>query len=411
MFDSTEKQPDRWCCVCRFGGLGDDLIASSVFPGLRRRFGKLAVITRAPNHLAFENNPHIDHLMVWPEDDLPMDAVAWQRKLADRAKEYPDAFFDLSHSCEVELALLEGQAAFWRSPSYRRKQCDVSYLEHVHDICDLPYDFAPRFYPTEAETLKAHDKLSQIRTLRHGPIVGWCLAGSRVDKLYPYSAAVIGRLIIELGANVIMFGGPSPREKALTKTIQEQVTVQNGSDVGLYSAVSHDAEADKIQTGFVGRPSPHMVAGGAPAVQAGQWPIRRTLSTLALCDLVISPATGAAWSVAMLDMPKVVLLSHASVRNIVTGWVNTTALHADPRRVGCWSCHRLHDSFDTCKKAPGLEAAACMADITSQSVIDAAQAALVWRKDTRPLWRKDTRPPEPRFDIPAAVVTPHSDGN
>ena len=107
-----------------------------------------------------------------------------------------------------------------------------------------------------------------------------------------------------------------------------------------------------------------------------QWPIRRTLAQAQNCDLVVSVDTGVAWAVAMLAMPKVIMVSHASPLNITHGWVNTETLHADQVRVPCAPCHRLHDSFATCNKAPGLEAAACMADIQAEDVVRAVKRGL-----------------------------------
>jgi hypothetical protein len=63
------------------------------------------------------------------------------------------------------------------------------------------------------------------------------------------------------------------------------------------------------------------------------------------------------------------LLSHASAENITKHWRRTVSLTADPGRVPCQPCHRLHDDISTCVKAPSDEAAACMADITVDRLI------------------------------------------
>jgi ADP-heptose:LPS heptosyltransferase len=273
--------------------------------------------------------------------------------MAARGRE-SNAFFHLSHSCEVELALMEGQTAFWWSDKARRRICDHSYLGYVHDICDMPWNFSPEFFPTEAEMIQAWDTLGRIRTARPGPVIGWGLCGSRLDKLYPYSAFLIARMIVELGASVVMFGSPLAKEQEMSRTIHEHVKIQNGSDAGLHEAISHNPDDP-------------------------EWPIRRALTQARLCDLFISPDTGSAWSVAMLPMPKIILLSHASARNITHGWVNTTSLHADQGRVPCWPCHRLHDVWDTCHKAKDLEAAACMADISAEAIMRAARRAITPR--------------------------------
>jgi ADP-heptose:LPS heptosyltransferase len=343
-----------WACVVRVGGCGDNLIASSVLPGLKDKFDCIEVIARAPNHVVFENNPYIDRLVVWPEDEPPMDALAWQRMLAKRAREY-SAFFNLSHSCEGWLVFMEGQTQFWWPDKIRRELCDRSYLSMVHDICDVPHHFAPMFYPTDREVLQAYDTVGRVRSMRPGPVIGWVLSGSRVDKSWPFAHLCIGRLISELGANVIMLGAPNQRDFEMAKAIQEQVRMQNSSDVGLHLAMSSNDEK-KLD-----------------------WPLRRVLTQAQYVDTLVTPDTGPAWSTALLPVPKVVLVSHASQKNITTGWKNTITLHADPARVPCWPCHRLHDSFETCHKAPDANAALCMSDISTQAVLDAVRQSLALR--------------------------------
>ena len=106
------------------------------------------------------------------------------------------------------------------------------------------------------------------------------------------------------------------------------------------------------------------------------WPMRRSFSQLHMCDAVVTPDTGPAWAVAMREMPKVVLLSHASPLNITTGWKNTTTLHADQARVSCYPCHRLHDSFSSCRKAKDVDAAACIADIPANTIVASIRTSL-----------------------------------
>jgi ADP-heptose:LPS heptosyltransferase len=352
-----------WACAIRLGGIGDDLICSSVFPGLRAKYGRLEVITRPPAGVVFENNPHIDKLTMWPEKDEPPDPGFWRLMLRKRMAEY-DFGIHLSGTCEGRLAFTEGQAEFGWPDKARRSLAEHSYLGFVHDLCDLPHDFAPSFYPTEAETTKARATLDALRARRNGPMVGWCLSGSRIDKIYPGTIPVIIELL-KLGANVCMFGKPD-KEYAMACDVQKQVQLQLGSIEGLHLMLT--AQAD-LAPGTVVAKKIADVAGTGDVPFS--WPIRRTLATLQLCDVVVGPDTGAMWSVAMRSMPKVVLLSHASPLNITTGWINTTTLAADSKRVPCWPCHQLHDRWDTCYKHPELDAASCIADIKIAGVVDA----------------------------------------
>src|SRR5215213_8449478 len=335
----------KGAAICRLGGIGDNLIVSSTLPLLREKYGWLEVITQPPQSAIFENNPHIARLSERPRNSLPQDGMAWQKWFTDRAIEY-DFFCNLSHSVETMVALTQGQTQFYWPTAFRQQYCGVNYLERVHDIVGVPHQFNPRFYPT----LKERDRAAETKCGMGNTVIGWCLAGSRLDKVYPPSALAIARLIRELGVSVVMFGSPG-RDFEGAKIILQHVTDANGSHQGLHLALSPDPE----------NPS---------------WPIRRMLTQIGTCDLVIGPDTGAMWSVAMEDMPKVMLLSHASAENITKHWRNTTTLHADPKRVPCWPCHQLHETPETCRPNAANNGAACISDIGVEMIVATARRLL-----------------------------------
>jgi hypothetical protein len=159
---------------------------------------------------------------------------------------------------------------------------------------------------------------------------------------------IVARIIKEIGAPVVLIGAPG-KNFEMAQTIQEHVRRQNGSEAGLHVAISPEAENKS-------------------------WPIRRGLAFAQACDLVVTPDTGPAWAVAFEPMPKVMLLSHASPENITKWWINTTTLHAGPE-VTCWSCHRLHDSKDTCTPNREGNGAACISDISVECLMTAIKAA------------------------------------
>jgi ADP-heptose:LPS heptosyltransferase len=250
----------------------------------------------------------------------------------------------------------------------RRKRCDKSYLELVHDIAEVEYSFNPQFFPTDEELDLAHKTLGKLG----GHAIGWIIAGSRIDKVHPYSPMIVARLIKEIKLPVIMFGS-SERDMEFAKEITNQVERQNGSIEGLHLALSHtvpDAWIANDDDLHVRRVEPE---------QQNRWGLRRTLTTLGQCSLVIGPDTGVMWSVATRGIPKVVLLSHASPTNITKGWNNTTTLHADQVQVPCWPCHRLHSEMKTCKPNKDNNGVACITDIDADTIVRATKAAIAKR--------------------------------
>jgi ADP-heptose:LPS heptosyltransferase len=160
----------------------------------------------------------------------------------------------------------------------------------------------------------------------------------------------VARLISELGAAVILLGAPG-RDRELAVQVQEFVKRQTGSTDGLHSGIDENFDNQ-------------------------QWPIRRILTLLRYCDLVIGPDTGPMWGVAALGVPKIMLLSHASPLNITWGWRNTATLHASPA-IKCWPCHYLLDTLDQCQTPDqGNTAAGCITSISVQQIITVARQFL-----------------------------------
>jgi len=338
---------DTWACIARHGGFGDNLIASSVLHGLKKKYGKLEVITGKPMHVMFENHPAIDKLTVLEQGKPDSgDGHAWQKWFHERSKEY--AFFaNLSHSCETTGVLMKIQTQYWWSDAMRRQLCGRSYLELVHDICGVPYtEINPNIYPTAAEQAQAVETKAKV-----GPrCVGWVLTGSRIDKVHPEVDVAVARLIRELHVPVIMFGAPG-KDFEMAKLVQKEVIKRNRSDEGLHLALSPDPD----------KPT---------------WGPRRICAQAQLCDIVVGPDTGPMWAVAMHDMPKVLMLSHASAENITKYWKNTITLQADLARVPCFPCHRLHDDTSLCTPNVDKNGAACISDISVDTIIGTVQQFL-----------------------------------
>jgi ADP-heptose:LPS heptosyltransferase len=341
----------RWAAVARYGGVGDNLVAASPLPLLKRMGYMVEVITSEPNHVVFHNNPYVDKLSVKkPERDLPKDnLLEWQRWHESRAREY-DVFGHLSHSMEGRHAVFQTMTSFWWPADYRRKVCAGSYLETAHDICGVPYEFGPLYFPTDEERERARETKRKVGER----CVTWVISGSRIDKVYVNTGLVVARVIRELGVPVVLMGA-GEKEDSMAASIREFVQAQNSSLEGLHLALSHKS-----------------------AERGGDldWPLRRSLAFACGSDVVVTPDTGPAWAVAFESMPKVVMVSHASVENITKHWINTKTLHADPNRVPCWPCHRLHDVPETCVPNKDNNGAACISDISVEEMLQSVREAL-----------------------------------
>jgi ADP-heptose:LPS heptosyltransferase len=346
-----------WAAVARLGGIGDNLIAASVLRPLKKLGYMVEVISAHPNHVVYYNNPYVDKLSVKFKGDLPEgDHMAWLRWFEARKKEY-EVFAHMSHTCEALHAFFTGSSQFWWPASMRRKIARGSYLETVHDMAEVPYEFGPLFFPTEEEYDRAAEVRNKIIERHNKTIIGWVISGSRIDKIYPSATLAISRIIRELGATVILLGAANEKEISMAESIFQIVEKQNSTKEGILSALTSDVSLTDDGYG-------------------GDWPIRRSLTQLQYCDLVVTPDTGLAWSVAFEKVPKVAMVSHASAENITKHWINTITLHADPNRVPCWPCHRLHDGPETCVPNQDNNGASCISDISVECLVTAIKGGL-----------------------------------
>lgn len=346
----------RWACIFRAGGVGDNLVAGSVLRPLKRMGYMTEMMTSGHASDVFLNNPFIDKLTVKQDGEIPGGAE-WHKWFASIMGGY-DIFINLSHTMETLHAVRSGESAFWWPPAYRRKRCGGSYLETAHDIVGVPHEFGPLFFPTDEERERAAlDKVKQFGAR----YILWVLGGTRIDKTHPYATHTIARLIKELDTTVVMMGHGN-QQWEYANAVQTEVRRTNSTDDGLVLALTPPDQIAKIEE-------------GGPR----HWGLRRSLATALAADVVVTPDSGIGWAVAMEPMPKVALISHASVENITTHWVNTVSLHADPNRVPCWPCHCLHDTIDTCVRATHVgqaTAAACISDIPVEDIVEAIARAI-----------------------------------
>src|SRR5215475_52428 len=160
-----------WACIIRLGGIGDDLIASSVGRPLKTLGYKVEFIASAPQHVVLQNNPFIDKLTV---KEAEKDLQAW---VTNRAQEY-ELCVHLSHSVENRHALFKHSTAFWWPADYRRKLCAGNYLETQMDIAGVPHMFGPLYFPTQDELEFVRRSKAKIGDR----CVAWVLSGTRIDK-------------------------------------------------------------------------------------------------------------------------------------------------------------------------------------------------------------------------------------
>lgn len=345
------RPPNGWAAVARFGGIGDNLMACSAIGALKRKGFKVEVITSTDcAWQVFQHNPNIDKLSLKTKREMPKFGLEWQQWFRGRADEY-DVFAHLSHSCEGQLAFFPASTQFHWPAHVRRRIANKNYLEMVHDIAGCGYDFGPLFYASDVERAQALETKGRVGER----CIVMAMSGSRHDKLHPILPGIVARLISELGVPVVLLGAPE-RNYEDAKRIESFVLNTNGTTRGLHVAISTTPDVN-----------------GNRVID---WPIRRSLAFAQVADLVIGPDTGIMWAVAFENVPKIMLLGHASPENITKHWLNTVTLTANTARVPCHPCHQLHDTMEFCTPNKENSGTACISDISVETIIQEARDLL-----------------------------------
>lgn len=297
--DFGGKRPGKSVCVQRYGGFGDMMQVSSILPGLKEQGYHVTINTNERGVDMLKHDPHVDAFFVQKDDQVPNHDLGhyWSALSGCFSK-----FIMLSESIEGSLlAIPERREAAWHPDFRRMVMGNVDYLEATHAIADVPLPPRVRFYASDGE--KHFAKKNRKRIGEDCFVILWVLSGSSVHKVWPHMDMIIARLMVGYSnVKVVMVGEP------LCEILEQ----------------GWKKEKRVIR-------------------KCGKWSIRHTLAFAEECDLIIGPETGVLNAVSMLDVPKILMLSHSGPGNISKNWVNTRVL--TPANTPCFPCHTLHRGF------------------------------------------------------------------
>ena len=311
---------------------------SSLFPLFKEQGYRVCVNVSERGKEILESDPNVDELLVQETDQVPNDRLTpyWER-----LEKCFDKFVQLSESIEGSLlltpereeeirgerVLVESSKDFNLSKEEIHEKYNVNYMERTHDIAGLPYKFFPKFYPTLEEKKHARRQRKKIKSKY---VILWALSGSSVHKVYPWTDAVMSRILMD--------------RKDLSF-----VTVGDG----LCELLEVGWEDEK-----------------RVVTKSGKWSVRETLAFLDVCDVVVGPETGVLNAASTLDCHKTVMLSHSSHENLSKHWKNTTALGPEDYPDYCFPCHKMHYGFSTCNRDKETGGAMCAAKINPKNVVE-----------------------------------------
>lgn len=323
--------------VVRFGAIGDQLQTSSILPGLKAQDYHITYCTTPKGQQVVRHDPHVDEWWIQETDFVPNEQLGpYFESVMTRF----DLFVNLCESIEGSLLALPNRVQHtYPYETRRRIMGTVNYLERMHDIAGVPHVWAPKFYPTTEELLRARKWREQ--NAGAAPILVWAITGSSAHKIYPYIHVVLRWLMEQAPCHVVLTG-----DGGISKGLQEGI---------LKCLVEDGADISRIHP------------------MAGEWTVRESLTFAVQADCVVGPETGMLNAVAMEAMPKVIYLSHSSKTNLTRDWANTQTLV--PRGVACFPCHQLHADWTYCHQDAETKAAACATAIKPEEVFEAIAVA------------------------------------
>lgn len=347
--DSVEKILDPWrkpaksALVVRLGAAGDQIVASSILPLLKREGWTVTYNVTSEGREIVREDPHVDRWLIQETNQVNnLDLGPYYARLQ---KERYERYIDLSESVEGAVLTLPDRPQYHYAHEVRRNIFGkINYLERTHDIAGLAHEFAPRFYPTAEETERCRRFLAKL----DGPTVLWIMRGSAPHKFYPWVAQTVVRLLYGGPGTIILAGDAS------CAPLEEHVVLNATQNFG------PQAQDRIVRT-------------------SGGWPIRATMALAQLVDCVVGPETGVLNAVCVEDVPKVVFLSHSTRENLTKHWRNTTVLETSSEHLACAACVRMIYDWKHCNQDPNSGAAMCQAMISPDRAAQAIRAALAPR--------------------------------
>lgn len=336
--DDEDREHDR-CIVIRHGGIGDQIQASWLFPGLKRAGYHLTVCTTPAGREPIAHDPHVDDWFMIDKDQVPNGELGPFWKALE--KEY-DHVVNLNESVEGLWLALPGRIQHIWPQRLRHKMLNHNYAEWAADLADIPFVPEGQFYPTAEETAWADALIEEWRRELNARQTPNREQRRRMGTEKPNLDALGDPYLV-----VFPLSGSSPHK------------FSPHQDAIIFGIMKRLARAIVVTTGDYATTILEAGLEAAPRVKcmAGKLSVRQTLTLAARANVVIGPETGVMSSVAYAEnILKVVMLSHSSRENLTKHWKNTVAVEGGS---DCYPCHQLHYDTTYCPTDKTTGAAMC----------------------------------------------------
>ena len=301
-FSWKNPKPVKTCAIVRYGAIGDNVQTSSILPWLKSEGYHITwYLQSGAGYESVKHDPHVDRFIIQGKDQVP---PAFLKEFWDETRKKYTKWINLCESIEGTLLAVPGRTNHEWPHEIRAKYMDRNYLEWTHELAQVPPPYHPKFYATDDEK-----RWARKTAFGYGKInILWSLSGSSGHKTWPHMDAIIARLMLSYrDVHVVLVG---------------------------------DDLCKILESGWQKEPRVHC--------KSGEWTIRESMAFSEVADLIVGTETGLLNAAGLLDVPKIVTLSHSSEEMLTKHWKNVIALK--PENVKCFPCRQLHYDWSNCWK-------------------------------------------------------------
>lgn len=292
--------PSKTCAVLRYGGIGDMMMCSHIFPLLKEQGYHVTLYTHPNSYEVVKLNPYIDRFILQDSGQVP---IEWFREFCEYTSKKYDKFINLSESIEGSLLSLPDRVSYYWPTQARHDFMNRSYYELTSLIADVPYDTSGgKFYSSPKERVWAEKHRKKMSE----PVILYVLSGSSTHKFWPYQDQLIAQILLMYPTATILLVG--------------------------------DDASKLLERGWENEPRVKM--------KAGKWSVRQTMTFCSYVDIIITPETGVFLAEQFGEVPIILLHSHSSPGNYAEEL--PMCISITPDECDCYPCHKLHYGSEHC---------------------------------------------------------------
>lgn len=307
--------------LIRYGAYGDHINTTCVVKALDLDGWHITYEYNYKGAQIHAQNPRIDEHIVFEPSDIREreEAAAWVKRL-DGLKNSYDLVCNFSNSLENTLIAAESSPEyFWPLAMRRAKNTRTNYYDQSMIWAGLT---AEKYMGWSGELFFSSEEHAHVRKqlepYRDKYLILWALRGTMYQKaMYPIAADICNAFLDRHQEAVIITTGDDFCKKW-------EWEYPNGKTISPANGLGEDARLIH---------------------KSARMPFRQAMNIARYCSLVVTPETGLGIAAGAMGVPKIMMLTAASLKNIVGNDKNDFSLQSE---AWCSPCTRAIYNTNNC---------------------------------------------------------------